>query len=146
MRATERRLMVLVGAAVLVGAGLAGCNDTATAGASVDVELADFSIAPDPSSTAAGDVSFRIDNTAQQAHEFVVMRTELAADELPTDDEGDVEEEGAPGIEVIDEVEDVAPGASEDLTVNLDPGHYVLLCNLPGHYRQGMSAEFTVEG
>jgi len=28
--------------------------------------------------------------------------------------------------------------------VTLDAGSYVLICNLPGHYRQGMHSSFTV--
>jgi uncharacterized cupredoxin-like copper-binding protein len=27
--------------------------------------------------------------------------------------------------------------------VNLDAGSYVFICNLPGHYQQGMHASFT---
>ena len=30
------------------------------------------------------------------------------------------------------------------LTVDLEPGHYVLFCNLPGHYRLGMRSDFEV--
>jgi uncharacterized cupredoxin-like copper-binding protein len=28
--------------------------------------------------------------------------------------------------------------------VNLDAGSYVFICNLPGHYAQGMHASFSV--
>ena len=47
-------------------------------------------------------------------------------------------------IDLIDEVEDLAPGTSSSLDVNLDAGAYVLVCNLPAHYEQGMFAAFTV--
>jgi uncharacterized cupredoxin-like copper-binding protein len=28
--------------------------------------------------------------------------------------------------------------------LSLKPGHYSLVCNLPGHYMAGMHADFTV--
>jgi uncharacterized cupredoxin-like copper-binding protein len=109
----------------------------------VGVTLADYSVTPDESSAPAGDVTFDITNDAEQTHEFVVFKTDLAEDQLPTNEDGDVDEEGE-GVEHIDEIEDVAGGSTESLTVYLDAGNYVLICNLPGHYRQGMHASFTV--
>jgi uncharacterized cupredoxin-like copper-binding protein len=44
----------------------------------------------------------------------------------------------------VGEVEDVAAGTSKKLTLNLKKGHYVLICNIPGHYKSGMHADFTV--
>lgn len=110
----------------------------------VGVTLADYSVTPDESSAPAGDVTFDITNDAEQTHEFVVFKTDLAEDQLPTNEDGDVDEEGE-GVEHIDEIEDVAGGSTQSLTVTLDAGNYVLICNLPGHYRQGMHASFTVE-
>jgi uncharacterized cupredoxin-like copper-binding protein len=72
-----------------------------------------------------------------------VFKTDLPPDQLPTNEDGDVDEEGE-GVEAIDEVEDIAGGSDAELTVNLDAGSYVVICNLPGHYRQGMHAAFTV--
>jgi uncharacterized cupredoxin-like copper-binding protein len=31
------------------------------------------------------------------------------------------------------------------LTVDLDPGNYVVICNIPGHYAAGMHAELTIK-
>ena len=70
------------------------------------------------------------------------LQTDLAADQLPTDDNGDVDEEGE-GVTLVDEIEDIQGGSSESLTVNLDAGSYVLICNLPGHYQQGMHTSFS---
>ena len=97
----------------------------------------------DPGSAPAGDITFDITNDAEQTHEFVVFKTDLAADQLPTDENGDVDEAGE-GVEHVDEVEDIEGGSTQSLTVNLDAGSYVLICNLPGHYGQGMHAGFTV--
>ena len=108
----------------------------------VGVTLADFSVTPDENSASAGDVTFDVTNDAEQSHEFVVIKTDLAEDQLPLDDEG--VDEGADGVEVVDEIEDVGGGSEQSLTVNLDAGSYVLICNLPGHFAQGMHAAFTV--
>lgn len=108
----------------------------------VGVTLADFSVTPDENSASAGDVTFDVTNDAEQSHEFVVIKTDLAEDQLPLDDEG--VDESADGVEVVDEIEDVGGGSEQSLTVNLDAGSYVLICNLPGHYAQGMHAAFTV--
>ena len=45
----------------------------------------------------------------------------------------------------VSEVEDIAGGKSKKLTANLKAGHYVLICNLPGHYKGGMRSDFTVK-
>jgi uncharacterized cupredoxin-like copper-binding protein len=115
----------------------------ACGGGGNEVTLADYSITPGETSAAAGEVTFDVKNDAEQTHEFVVFRTDLAEAELPTNEDGDVDEEGA-GVELVDELEDITAGSSKSLTVNLAAGNYVLICNLPGHYRQGMHASFTV--
>jgi uncharacterized cupredoxin-like copper-binding protein len=38
----------------------------------------------------------------------------------------------------------IAPGASGWVTVTLPPGHYEVVCNLPGHYGAGMYAQLIV--
>ena len=118
----------------------AGCSsdDEGT----VAVTLVDFSVTPDPDSAPAGETTFDVTNDAEQVHEFVVFQTDLAADQLPTDENGDVDEAGE-GVALVDEIEDIEGGSTQSLTVNLDAGSYVLICNLPGHYQQGMHASFT---
>jgi uncharacterized cupredoxin-like copper-binding protein len=117
---------------------LSGCG-----GGGVGVTLADYTVTPADSSAAPGDVTFDVTNDAEQTHEFVVFQTDLPEDQLPTNEDGDVDEEGE-GVQLIDEIEDIEGGDTQSLTVNLTAGSYVLICNLPGHYRQGMHASFTV--
>ena len=140
-----RRIHLFAGTAMLA-LTLAACGDDATVtdGTTVAVELSDYVISTSPASAAAGTVTFELENTANQVHEFVVVATSLGADELPVGDDGDVDEEGATDIEVVDEVEDVEGGGTATLTVDLDAGNYVLFCNLPGHYAQGMATGFQV--
>jgi uncharacterized cupredoxin-like copper-binding protein len=109
----------------------------------IDVSLTSYAIAPTAQTAKAGDVTFSVTNNAtDQDHEFVIVSTDLAANALPVDANGDVDEDQ---ITVVDEVEGLTPGSSGDLTVNLPAGHYVLMCNEPGHYAQGMYLDFTVQ-
>lgn len=127
----------------------------------VDITLQEWAVVPAADTAAAGDVTFNITNEGpDHPHEFVVVRTDLAADALPTDADGAVDEAGE-GVEVVDEVEEIEVDASEELSVNLAAGSYVLLCNIveqPGeehggevaeemqvHYQLGMRAGFSVE-
>jgi uncharacterized cupredoxin-like copper-binding protein len=136
-----------IAAIFVLGSMTAACggSDEGT----VDTTLKDFSITVDPTSEPAGEVTFDITNEGPSQHEFVVFKTDLAPDQLPmTEDENGVpivDEEGE-GIEPVDEVEDINADSTATLTVNLAAGNYVLICNLPSHYQQGMHTPFTVSG
>ena len=141
-RFTGSRLGVALVGALLLGAACGGGGDSSSGG--VKVTEKDFSIAVDPSSVGNGEVTFTITNEGPSTHEFVVFKSDLAPDKLPLDSSaGQVDEEGQ-GVQHIDEKEDIAKGASTTLKVTLDPGSYVLICNLPGHYQQGMHVGLTV--
>ena len=48
------------------------------------------------------------------------------------------------GLEVIDEIPEWEPNTAGVLKVKLEPGNYQLLCNIEGHYKNGMHAGFEV--
>ena len=103
----------------------------------------DYQIQLSKDTVKAGDITFHIKNDATDLnHEFVIVNSDLQAANLPLDADGNVDEEQ---IEVVDEAEELEPGSTTDLTVNLQPGHYVIMCNIAGHYAQGMHVDFTVE-
>ncbi len=137
-----RRSLIVVAVLSLPVLVLAACGgeDTGAAGGAgstdVAVSLADFSITPDVTSLPAGSVTFAIENDGTQEHEMVVIRTDLDAAVVPV--EGDQAEEESPGLQPMGEVEDLEPGDSSDLTLTLDPGRYLLICNYPGHFQKGM--------
>ena len=117
----------------------------------VGVTLQEWAVVPETTTIPAGSVTFDISNTGpEDEHEFVVVRTDTPAGDLPTADTGAVDEE-ASGLEVVDEVEELPAGGTESLTVNLEAGHYVLLCNIysaeenEAHYQMGMRTDITVE-
>jgi uncharacterized cupredoxin-like copper-binding protein len=149
----QSRIAVLV---VAAGASLAACSNAGTASpttapagtspASVQATETEFKIDLSAVKAAPGPVAFHVKNGGTIVHEFVVMRTDLAADKLPMASGAPEVNEDAPGLTAVDEIEDIAVGASADLSVTLQAGHYVVLCNLPGHYAGGMHADFTVGG
>ncbi|HEX6116757.1 MAG TPA: plastocyanin/azurin family copper-binding protein [Solirubrobacterales bacterium] len=49
------------------------------------------------------------------------------------------------GGDELEGTDDVDPGQSADLEVDLDPGTYEMICTIPGHEDLGMAGDFTVE-
>jgi len=120
---------------------------------SVDVALREYLVLPESTRHEGGTFDFNVRNDGPaHTHKLVVAKTDLPADDLPTNDDGSVDEEGA-GIEVIGEVEALAVGAAATLRVDVGAGQYVLLCTIVEevdgqmivHYEQGMHTAFTVE-
>jgi uncharacterized cupredoxin-like copper-binding protein len=150
--ANAKNVSIVVACAV--AAIIAGCSegdiDNATA---VNVTLREFSVTPDRSTAPAGQVTFNVSNVGEDMHEFLVIKTDLAPNALPTESNGSYEEDGA-GTDLLDEIEVIEPGNTADLSLDLDAGHYVLICNMVHveddgevevHYAMGMRTAFTVQ-
>lgn len=103
------------------------------------VELGEYYIKVDKAEVPAGKVRFVAKNVGQMEHELIVLRTDLPADRLPYNEAEQKAEEEQAG-EVLGEIEpeDLPPGKTAEMTLDLTAGHYVLLCNIPTHYKQGM--------
>ena len=93
-------------------------------------------------SMPAGEVTFEMINEGAVAHDLWVLRTELAYDALPVKGGAAVT---AGDVEVVEKVLETAAGTTVSLTASLEPGSYVLICNIPAHYELGMRAPFTIE-
>ncbi|HLD94336.1 MAG TPA: hypothetical protein VI703_09075 [Anaerolineales bacterium] len=131
--------LVLAGCVVVFAAVLAACGGGPT---SVDVTMTDYEMQLSTDTVKAGDIVFHIQNDSEiTTHEFVVVQTESMAADLPVGEDLLVDESL---FTPVDEVEDMLPGDSADLPVTLTPGHYILLCNIAGHYQLGMHADFNV--
>lgn len=143
-------VVTLAFAVVAAGCGSAGtspsaassaaASGSAAAGGQVAVELSEWKVVPSPATASAGSATFAVKNAGTQAHEFVVVKTDLKADALPVVDHKIDETALTP----VDEIENIAAAATPTLAVDLDAGHYVLLCNIETHYEQGMHADFDV--
>jgi uncharacterized cupredoxin-like copper-binding protein len=118
---------------------LAACS---SGPAKISVTMTDYEMNLSAPSAKAGEITFHIQNNSEvNIHEFVVVKTDTGAGSLPMTADNTVDESQ---FTPVDEVEDLETGKNADLVVTLEPGHYVLLCNLPNHYMQGMHADFTV--
>lgn len=91
----------------------------------------------------AGKVTFNVTNSSQTlVHEFIVAKSDQPVETLPYDEKENEIKESA--VKVANEIEDMDPGKSGTLTINLDPGSYLLLCNKSGHFKAGMFNRLTV--
>ncbi len=116
----------------------------------INVTLEEWSISLDKTTVKAGNVNFLVTNKGpDDVHEFVVIKTDLAPNELPGDSQS-VNENGA-DITIIGEIEDIKVSTDVHVTsMNLEPGNYVLICNIwdeneqESHYHEGMRVAFTV--
>ena len=124
-------------AAVVAAIAVATTSDAASK--STTVTLSEFKISASPKSVSAGKITFTAKNKGHMEHELVLIRTSTSASKLKISSNR-VSEKGSVG-----EIEDIAAGKSKKHTFNLKKGHYVLLCNIPGHYKGGMHADFTVK-
>ena len=116
-----------------------GGDAEAPAGA-IDVALSEWKVEPAQATAQAGRVTFNARNVGAAPHELEVIATDTPAGDFPVDS-GRARIDG----ERVGEVEGIAGGASKPLEVELEAGHYALVCNLPGHYEPGMYADFEVE-
>ena len=108
--------------------------------ATVAVRLSEFKIKPAVPHVAAGPVTFVVTNAGKVKHQFTIIRTDKPASAALSKHNPDDDIPGARG-----EISALAPGATKQLVVkDLKPGHYALVCALPGHYQAGMYADFTV--
>ena len=118
----------------------------------VNVTMKEWSITPSLTSVKAGEVRFFAKNTGQALHELVVVKSDADPAKLPIYGASDTPAEGHQTGDVDEaqitsegEVEDIEIGSTKDATFVLEPGKYVLICNLPSHYGQGMHVAFTVK-
>jgi hypothetical protein len=136
----------IFGIAVLAASVLmaAGCSGGAQGGGSdaaqVQVKERDFRIAS-PDRVPAGKVKFAVDNHGPDAHELIVVRQ--GQGNLPFRADGITVDEDALKAEIAGALEPEAKSKRE-LSVDLTPGRYELICNMAGHYRGGMHRKFVV--
>lgn len=116
---------------------LSGCSENA-----MKVTLDDMTVELSSQTVSAGEVTFDVVNIGSVNHMFVVIRTDLRPDELPYDPDkiSQVLEYG-----LVGKIEDIAPGTSASISLDLEPGHYVVLCNKIGHHAARMYSEFMVK-
>jgi uncharacterized cupredoxin-like copper-binding protein len=92
-----------------------------------------------PASVQAGPTTITFKNVGTMEHEVVVLKTDTPADQLKVGADHTVSEDTSVG-----EDSETKPGKTKSTTINLQPGKYVLVCNVERHYEKGMFTAFTV--
>jgi uncharacterized cupredoxin-like copper-binding protein len=118
-------------------------DTTAAAGAmTVTVKMDEYKFMPDKLTVKSGSNAIEAENVGDMPHELVIAKSDLDPAKLPTTSDGSVDEEA---LDVIGETGDVEPGQTGVVNADLEPGSYVMICNLPGHYAGGMYGSLTVK-
>jgi copper binding plastocyanin/azurin family protein len=91
----------------------------------------------------SGKTDLTIANTGVAPHELLVFKSDRAPSAYPTDAAGDIKEEGA-GVALVSDGDNIDPGGSQTRAIDLAPGKYLFVCNIPGHFKQGMFTVVTV--
>ena len=114
----------------------------------VNVDLQNYKINLSTNSVSSGNIAFHITNSsADEKHEFLIIKTDLAPDQLPITAEGRIDEES--NIDLLLDSGEMDPGAAVDKSLKLEAGNYVVICNIlhnnVAHYQAGMHEAFTVK-
>ncbi len=143
--------VVALGAAALLFS-LTNKDQAPSASSTVNVTVKEYSVTAPPTALA-GDVTFVVTNAGTMPHELLVVLSNVLPGQIPLTDSGDPPVPVASGADKISEDESVGetggdplePGETRTFTVtDLASGKYQLLCNIAGHYRNGMWSEFRV--
>jgi uncharacterized cupredoxin-like copper-binding protein len=91
----------------------------------------------------AGKITFNVTNDAKETiHEMLVIPLATDAGPIINEKEARIAEDTA---NALGEVPETDPGKTGSLTLDLAAGLYLVTCNIPGHYMNGMWSVLTVE-
>ena len=106
--------------------------------------LSEFKVGAAATTLSPGTYNFTIANAGTVQHELLVFHTDLAPAAFPLDGSGNINEDGA-GMNKVSDGENIDPGKTQTRSVDLtQPGTYVFVCNIPGHFKAGMYTTVTV--
>lgn len=113
---------------------------SAVVAATLPVQLTEWSVLPATPSVRAGEVIMAVANLGQAPHDLVIVRSDAPLRELPMAGTR-VDEER---VTIVGRFQEFKSGVKEK-HFQLSSGRYLLICNIPAHYQQGMVAELTVQ-
>lgn len=111
----------------------------AAKGRALTVDATEYSFAPTTATAEAGKLTITMKNVGKIPHELVLLKTSTKADGLKVTG-GRVSEDDSVG-----EISETDGGVSKAHTFTLKAGTYVYVCNIPGHYMDGMRGTLTVQ-
>jgi len=110
--------------------------------ATVSAVLSEWHIGLDQTTLQTGHYTFNIDNTGTIEHELIAFKLSSPSQTIPLDKAGDVNEDA---LTSATDGENLVPGGTQTRTVDLTaPGAYIFMCNIAGHYHNGMHVIVTV--
>jgi uncharacterized cupredoxin-like copper-binding protein len=123
---------------------VSGCGGAARAESAAVVRISerDFGVVASPHEVSAGAVVLRVLNHGPDRHELIAVR--LRGGGLPLRGDGMTINEEALDKATVGVLEPGAPGSTRELRVTLQPGRYMLFCNMSGHYMGGMHTVLVV--
>ncbi|AFZ30182.1 hypothetical protein Glo7428_1624 [Gloeocapsa sp. PCC 7428] len=110
----------------------------------VKVIETEMAIELSPRTVPAGAIEFIAYNQGQLPHEMEIIKTDVPLDQMPIKNNRLDRKKVGEKIDEI-EAEDLPSGATATLLTTLQPGRYLIECNIPGHFQAGMKAELLVE-
>jgi plastocyanin len=128
MRSPRSVLFVAAGIALVGGLSACGKDGGSSGAGSYDVKAGDHSCEVEKASIPAGASTFKVENTGNDVTEVYVYG-----------------KSGDDFTKIMGEVENIGPGTSRDLDVNLQPGHYQVACK-PGMVGDGYRSDLSVTG
>ena len=113
-------LVSLVAASCGGGGKPSGEQPSPSAGAVVTVTEKEWSITFSTAALKAGPLKLTLKNEGSIEHNFIIKEANV-------------------------EVDSIQPGQSKEVTVNLKPGTYTVMCNIAGHAEAGMQTSIKVQ-
>jgi hypothetical protein len=143
-RAGQRLVALGALAACALAAGGCGSHPATPAGrtAALRVTEQDFRISA-PAVVPTGDVVVTVRNDGPDDHALGIVKAPGVGN-LPMRKDGVTVDFDAIAKRTVGGVPPSPAGTVTKLRLHLDPGRYILLCNMSGHYLGGMDAELVV--
>lgn len=113
------RLFAILAVLTLLPVGASCAAPSASGGGTVPVTVKEWAIVPSTLQVTAGSVTFMVKNAGTLEHDFA--------------------------IEGVGKIPSLLAGESKPLQVQLAPGTYRVLCDLPGHHEAGMIGTLVVK-
>jgi uncharacterized cupredoxin-like copper-binding protein len=135
-------LAAALAALALIGAACSSGSEPAAPSpdSGIATTLTDFKIKPAETEAPAGSVTFDLANDGPSDHTFFMVKTDLTEDALPVADHLVQVDQ----LDIVAQIDRFDAGTERSLTLDLEPGSYVMFCNLTGHYESDMHTAFTV--
>ena len=128
-------LVISLAILLMISTALVGCGGGSSS-QTINVSMSEFALNISPTTVSAGEVVFKVSNSGMLGHDFLIVSTTEGPESLPYNEESaQVMEEQ---INIVSSIRELQKGETMEITTNLAPGKYMLICNVAGHFSSGM--------